>query len=152
MVDHDEELDRSQDVPLGKRIWNWLLLCEDKTVISISEDPFPFSNGDLRAVDLRTLYTVRRNLVSVFRQLTKAPTPFRENSLVMLPIRHRIGNSDEETAHRATDVPGLLFYYLFEDWTTTYSLVTKREHGYAAELDRLVCLNVCSWPFKHMLT
>jgi hypothetical protein len=56
----------------------------------------------------------------------------------MLPIRHRIGNSDEETAHRPTDAPGLLFYYLFEDWFTTYSLVTRREHGYASELDRLV--------------
>lgn len=76
--------------------------------------------------------------MSVFRQLTKAPTPLREASLTMLPVRHRIGNSDEETAHRPTDAPGLLFYYLFEDWFTTYSLVTRREHGYAAELDRLV--------------
>lgn len=130
-------MDRSRDIPRGKRLWNWLLLTEDKTVISISEDPFPFSNGTLSAHELKTLYTTRRNLVSVFRQLTKAPTPLRESSLVMLPVRHRIGNSEEETAHRPTDAPGLLFYYLFEDWFTTYSLVTRREHGYAAELDRL---------------
>ena len=136
-TDHDDELDNSQDTPHAKRVWNWLLLCEDKTVISISEDPFPFSEGHLQAHELRTLYTTRRNLVSVFRQLTKSPTPFRESSLVMLPIRHRIGNSEEETAHRNTDAPGLLFYYLFEDWFTTYSFVTRREHGYAAELDRL---------------
>jgi hypothetical protein len=136
-TEHDDELDNSQDTPHGKRVWNWLLLCEDKTVISISEDPFPFSEGHLQAHDLRTLYTTRRNLVSVFRQLTKSPTPFRESSLIMLPIRHRIGNSEEETAHRTSDAPGLLFYYLFEDWFTTYSLVTRREHGYAAELDRL---------------
>ena len=117
-----------------------LLTAAGQTVISISEDPFPFIEGDLRASELRTLYTVRRNLVSVFRQLTKAPTPLRESSLVMLPIRHRVGDSEEETAHRSTDSPGLLFYYLFEDWFTTYSLVTKREYGYAAELDRLVSL------------
>jgi hypothetical protein len=131
-------VDKSCDTPHAKRVWNWLVLTEDKTVISISEDPFPFSDGNLRPHDLKTLYTTRRNLVSVFRQLTKAPTPLRENSLVMLPIRHRIGNSDEETAHRPTDAPGLLFYYLFEDWFTTYSLVTRREHGYAAELDHIV--------------
>ncbi|KAF2255498.1 hypothetical protein BU26DRAFT_212 [Trematosphaeria pertusa] len=136
-AEHDDEMDRSRDIPRGKRLWNWLLLTEDKTVISISEDPFPFSNGTLSAHELKTLYTTRRNLVSVFRQLTKAPTPLRESSLVMLPVRHRIGNSEEETAHRPTDAPGLLFYYLFEDWFTTYSLVTRREHGYAAELDRL---------------
>lgn len=97
----------------------------------------------MRAHDMKTLYTVRRNLVSVFRQLTKAPTPLRESSLVMLPIRHRIGDSEEETAHRPSDAPGLLFYYLFEDWFTTYSLVTRREHGYGAELDRLVSVVFC---------
>ncbi|KAF1972924.1 hypothetical protein BU23DRAFT_554767 [Bimuria novae-zelandiae CBS 107.79] len=135
--DHNDEVDKSRDVPLAKRVWNWLLLTEDKTVISISEDPFPFSNGNLQSSELKTLFTTRRNLVTVFRQLTKTPTPLRDASLTMLPIRHRIGNSEEETAHRPTDAPGLLFYYLFEDWFTTYSLVTRKEHGYAAELDRL---------------
>jgi hypothetical protein len=138
-ADPADEVDKWSDTPYAKRVWNWLLLTEDKTVISISEDPFPFSDGsNLRPHELKTLYTTRRNLVSIFRQLTKAPTPLRDSSLIMLPIRHRIGESDEETAHRSTDAPGLLFYYLFEDWFTTYSLVTRREHGYAAELDRLV--------------
>ncbi|KAF2745410.1 hypothetical protein M011DRAFT_469469 [Sporormia fimetaria CBS 119925] len=136
-TDQHDERDDNQDVPHATRIWNWLVLCEDKTVISISEDPFPSSNGHLRAEELKCLYNVRRNLVSVFRQLTKAPTPLRENSIAMLPIRHRVGNSDEETVHRFSDTPGLLFYYLFEDWFTTYSLVTRREYGYAAELNRL---------------
>jgi hypothetical protein len=145
--DGHDEMDISQDVPRGRRIWNWLLLCEDKTVISISEDPFPFAHSQLRAHELRTLYTVRRNLVSVFRQLTKAPTPLRDSSLIMLPIRHRLGDSEEETAHRSTDSPGLLFYYLFEDWFTTYGLVARRENGYAAELDRLVsALNLGAEP------
>ncbi|KAF2639817.1 hypothetical protein P280DRAFT_402517 [Massarina eburnea CBS 473.64] len=136
-TNHDDETDHSQDVPHGMRVWNWLLLTEDKTVIYISEDPFPHNDGTLRPHELRTLFTIRRNLVSVFRQLTKAPTPLRESSVTMLPIRHRIGDSEEETAHRPTDAPGLLFYYLFEDWFTTFDLVTRREHGYAAELDRL---------------
>jgi hypothetical protein len=134
----DGEASRSRDVPHGKRVWNWLLLCEDKTVISVSEDPFPFVNGDLRAEDLKLLYTTRRNLVNVFRQLSKAPTPLRDTALIQLPIRSRVGNSDEETAHRSTDAPGLLFYYLFEDWGTTFNLISRRDHGYGAELDRLV--------------
>lgn len=140
--DHPEDADRAQDMPHGKRVWHWLLMCEDKTVISISEDPFPFVNNALPAHDLRTLFTTRRNLVNVFRQLTKAPTPLREAELIQLPIRHRLGNSDEETAHRPTDAPGLLFYYLFEDWGATFNLISRREHGYAAELDRLVCIEL----------
>ncbi|KAJ4362757.1 hypothetical protein N0V95_001248 [Ascochyta clinopodiicola] len=134
---HTSRLNRDQDMPYGKRVWNWLLLCEDKTVISISEDPFPFANGEVHGWDLRMLYTVRRNLVNVFRQLTKAPTPLADAALTQLPIRHRIGHSEEETAHRATDTPGLLFYYLFEDWGTTFSLISRSEEGYSAELDRL---------------
>lgn len=83
------------------------------------------------------LYTTRRNLVNVFRQLSKAPTPLRDTALIQLPIRNRIGSSEEETAHRPTDAPGLLFYYLFEDWGTTFNLVSRRNHGYCAELNRL---------------
>jgi hypothetical protein len=90
-------LDRDQDIPHGKRVWNWLLLCEDKTVISISEDPFPSQNGEIHGWDLRLLYTVRRNLVNVFRQLTKVPTPLSDAALTQLPIRHRIGHSVEES-------------------------------------------------------
>ena len=140
--EHPEDADRGQDMPHGKRVWQWLLLCEDKTVISVAEDPFPFSNGDLRAQDLRMLYTTRRNLVNIFRQLTKAPTPLRDAALIQLPIRHRIGNSEEETAHRPTDAPGLLFYYLFEDWGATFKLISRREQGYSVELDRLVSLTL----------
>lgn len=56
---------------------------------------------------------------------------------MLLPIRHRLGTSDEETLHRATDVPGLLFFYLFADELTTYSLIARREHKYAVELNNL---------------
>ncbi|OCL10498.1 hypothetical protein AOQ84DRAFT_426903 [Glonium stellatum] len=135
--DQTEAPDARKEIPHVKRVWNWLVLCEDKTVISIAEDPFPFSNGNLRAYELRTLVAVRRNLVDVFRQLSKAHCFSRENSVNTLPIRKRVGDTEEETAHRSTDSPGLLFYYLFEDWYTTYSLVARREHQYAAELDKL---------------
>ncbi|KAH7559310.1 hypothetical protein J3E72DRAFT_400101 [Bipolaris maydis] len=134
---HDDWTDQSREVPQGSRVWNWLALCEGKTVVSISEDPFPFSNGILTAQDLRTLFTTRRNLVNVFRQLSKAPTPLRDAALVQLPLRQRLGRSQEETAHRATDAPGLLFYYLFEDWGATFDIISRREQGYGAELDRL---------------
>ena len=136
--------DSKRDLPHGKRVWNWLLLCEDKTVISISEDPFPFIETELSISQLKMLYTTRRNLVNVFRQLSKAPTPLRDTALVQLPIRQRVGTSEEETAHRPSDAPGLLFYYLFEDWGATFNLISRREHGYAAELDRLVSSVSCT--------
>ncbi|EON61382.1 hypothetical protein W97_00596 [Coniosporium apollinis CBS 100218] len=131
------EQDSSEDLPEGKRVWTWLLLCEDKTVISIHEDPFPFKNGNLDRRDEETLVAVRRNLANVFRQLSKAYDESQDNPISLLPIRKRVGNSDEETAHRSTDMPGLLFYCLFDDWYTTFSLVARREHQYSAELNRV---------------
>jgi hypothetical protein len=136
-------------MPRGKRVWTWLLLCEDKTVISICEDPFPFIHGSLNARDRSMLCITRRNLANVFRQLTKAPTPLKDAALVQLPIRQRLGSSDAETAHRPTDAPGLLFYYLFEDWGATFNLISRREHGYAAELDKLVGGNINAFLRTH---
>lgn len=37
-----------------------------------------------------------------------------------------------------SEASGLLFYYLFDDWYTTYALVARREQQYAVELERLV--------------
>ncbi|MCJ1468059.1 hypothetical protein MMC07_006685 [Pseudocyphellaria aurata] len=37
-----------------------------------------------------------------------------------------------------SDSPSLLFYYLFDDWSTTYSLVARKEHQYGVQLEHLV--------------
>jgi len=36
------------------------------------------------------------------------------------------------------DASSLLFYYLFDDWYTSYSLVARKEHQYGAQLEHLV--------------
>ena len=80
----------------------------------------------------------RRNLINVFRSLSKVEDNREANPLVLLPIRRRLGDTKEETAHRDKDAPGLLFYYLFENWFNSYSLITRRESRYGIELERLV--------------
>ena len=113
------------------------MLCEDKTVITISEDPYPNRNGSLTQHEQRSLNIIRRNLINTFRQLSKARDSSSDPAQMQLPLRTRLGDTEEETAHRPTDVPGLLFYYLFDDWLNTYSIIARREHRYAAELSRL---------------
>lgn len=127
----------TSDLPEGKRVWSWLVLCEDKTVINIHEDPFPHSHGFLDRAEHETLFSIRRNLLNVFRNLSKAFDPSRSAAIAVLPIRRHVGDSEEERAHRPSDAPGLLFYNLFDDWFSTYSLVARREHKYAAALDGL---------------
>lgn len=125
------------DLPEGKRVWSWLVLCEDKTVLNIHEDPYPEKHGVYDREELATLYSIRRNLLNVFRNLSKCFDISRSAAIAVLPIRRRVGDSEEERAHRPSDAPGLLFYNLFDDWYSTYSLVARREHKYAAALDRL---------------
>ena len=126
-------------LPQCTRVWTWLVIGDDSTVISINEDPFPFSDGLLDQFQQRILTETRRNLVSVFRSLSLVDeSPLLRNApMALLPIRTRLGNSPEETIHRHTDVPGLLFYYLFENWQNSYTLITRRESRYGVELNKL---------------
>ena len=63
-----------------------------------------------------------------------------------MPIRHleaAFTDSDGTPSQNMqveseVDGPGLLFYYLFDDWYATYALLAKEEHHYGSELKRLV--------------
>ncbi|KAK5123060.1 hypothetical protein LTR85_003256 [Meristemomyces frigidus] len=133
--------DESADGPLPHctRVWTWLLLCEDSTVITISEDPFPYAEGRLDPLQQRILKETRRNLVNVFRSLSEVEEDrlMAHNPMTLLPIRTRLGDTPEETAHRESDAPGLLFYYLFENWHNSYTLITRKESRYGVELGEL---------------
>ncbi|KAK0837095.1 hypothetical protein LTS02_018023, partial [Friedmanniomyces endolithicus] len=126
-------------LPHCTRVWTWLLLGEDNTVITINEDPFPYANGQLDGLQQRILQETRRNLVNVFRSLSRVDEDARlaHTPTTLLPLRFRLGDTPDETAHRESDTPGLLFYYLFENFHNSYTLVTRRESRYGAELSEL---------------
>jgi len=122
-------------LPHCKRVWTWLLLCRDRTVITINEDPFPYNDGRCTKQEQDILIETRRNLINVFRSLSHVEEPASASPLTLLPIRKRLGNTEEETAHRMQDAPGMLFYYLFENWFNSYSLVTRRDSRYGTLLE-----------------
>ncbi|KAK5168012.1 uncharacterized protein LTR77_006579 [Saxophila tyrrhenica] len=126
-------------LPHCTRVWTWLILCEDNTIVSISEDPFPYSGDRLSPLQQRILTESRRNIVNIFRAIcTDDAAPAGPHMpMAQLPIRSRLGNTPAESAHRPTDVPGLLFYYLFENWQNSYTLITRRESRYGIELKAL---------------
>ncbi|KAI6858707.1 hypothetical protein KC338_g7611 [Hortaea werneckii] len=126
-------------LPHCTRVWTWLLLCRDNTVITINEDPFPSAQDRLDAIQRRILKETRRNLANVFRALSNVEEDqlLTQNPMTLLPIRTRLGDTPEETAHRETDAPGLLFYYLFENWHNSYTLITRKESRYGIELTDL---------------
>ena len=129
-----------QDKPGGKRVWTWLLLCDDDTVISVHENPFPSRQDPLGKPDAEALYLVRRNLLNVFRQLSTTTQEERKKTpLDTLDIRPS-STTFQDTRVAISDSPGLIFHYLFDDWYTTYALVAKDERQYANILHSLV------WP------
>ncbi|KAL4816380.1 hypothetical protein BDW67DRAFT_162205 [Aspergillus spinulosporus] len=127
-----------QGLPDGKRLWSWLILFEDGTVLSIQENPYP----DLTALSERELDALtaasRRNIQLIFRGVSRQHSATSENdSLVTIRVRP-LHDPDTSTASiKQDDGPSLLFYYIFDDWVSSYSLVAKREHGYSVDLDRL---------------
>ncbi|KAK3672525.1 hypothetical protein LTR78_007575 [Recurvomyces mirabilis] len=133
---HADSEDDNGILPHCTRIWTWLVLCDDSTVITINEDPFPFAGGVLSGTQQRILQETRRNLLNVFRSLSRVVEDERmsRNPMALLPIRTRLGDTIEETAHREPDAPGLLFYYIFENWYNSYILVTRKESRYGVEL------------------
>ncbi|KAH0559734.1 hypothetical protein GP486_003749 [Trichoglossum hirsutum] len=146
-----------KDVPSGRRLWTWLILCDDGatppsntflvqhlsnilgTVISIHEDPFPGQNKLTPDEQTRmNLSIIRRNLLNVFQNLSKAEkarfSSVAEGAISTLHIRKAPGSADGDPSG---DSPSLLFYYLFDDWYTTYSLVVRRQHKYGEKLRTL---------------
>lgn len=137
---NDCDVFNEDHLPHCHRVWTWLLLCKDSTVITINEDPFPRDSSNyLSPLQHRIFNETRRNLTNVFRSLSLSdsePLDTR-NPMTLLPLRTRLGRTPEETSHRTSDSPGLLFYYLFENWHNSYTLITRKESRYGTELASL---------------
>lgn len=102
------------------------------------EDPFPTPHGTYSEKERKALAIIRRHLLMVVRQLSNAQHQWRENNEISkMDIRPNMTSNQSSKLHIA-DSPGLLFYYLFDDWYTSYALVAKKEQHYAARLERLV--------------
>ena len=115
---------------------SWLIFLG--TVISISEDPYPGPRGQWSQEEKAMLRVIRRNILTVVRQLSKVKNEWRRgNPIQTLDIRPGM-QSNLNSKVTLYDSSGLLFYYLFDDWYTTYALVAKKEQQYAARLQSLV--------------
>jgi hypothetical protein len=52
-------------------------------------------------------------------------------------IRWNESSQTSDGAYSATEAASLLFYYLFDDWLSTYGLIARREHPYRDKLEQL---------------
>jgi Mg2+ and Co2+ transporter CorA len=134
-LDEDQPFDTGNYQPEGKRLWSWLVLCDDGTVISIHE-PLPLD------ISQKELVIVRHNLFTVFRSLSISHTAEASTSdsqlgpggggLDDLPFRHL--HTQHASIHGD---PSLLFYYLFDDWYSSYDFVVGRGAPYSTRMRNL---------------
>ena len=117
------------------------------TVISIHENPFPRSRqaegyvGNDAQKMAQLLNAVRQNIRLIFAGASKQHSgSSSRDTLVTIRIRQLVdaGPSHDHARIRQEDGPSLLFYYIFDDWASSYGLIVKREHPYGALLDELV--------------
>lgn len=123
-----EDQHRDSSKPAGLRIWTSLLLCSDCTVVSVFEMP-PFD------LSPEHILNVRYNVLNVFGQLSKLSSAAPVSTMMQVGVRpfstaDTAGIADSESA-------ALLFFYLFDDWRATYSLITQQDHPYRDTLSRI---------------
>lgn len=112
-------------------------------MISIHENPNPQVLNLSAEKPLVNLEPIRRHTRQVLKRLSKATDPSTTNNPIMtLTLRSDTRNNcnDSRTEPAISETPSLLFYYLFDDWYTTYGLVARREHQYGTQLEALVSL------------
>lgn len=110
------------------------------TIISMQENPFParrdgVSTGEAKPV----LDIVRRNIRFIFAGVSRQHSAMSESeSLITIRVRHFSDRGEDHANIKQEDGPSLLFYYIFDDWVSSYGLIAKREHKYGVILDELV--------------
>lgn len=124
------ELENQNDFskPFGVRIWTSLLLCSDGTVVSIYEQPPSHIPRDF-------INNMRSNVLNNLHHLSKHVMSASPNSLMHISVRPDL--SSEQVSTEDSDSPALLFYYLFDDWATTYALITQQHNPYRERLRQI---------------
>ncbi len=127
------EFENGPNKPGGKRIWSWLILCDDGTVVSVHENPFPSS-----IPDSKVLKAVRENVLNVLHHLSRVGNEDEQaGSLVKVQIRNFDKRPQQESSSSPMELASLLLYYLFDDWKTTYKLVARKDNGFGEKLEIL---------------
>ena len=127
-----------------RRLWSWLVLCDDSmksqssyerqllivtdTVMSLHEDPGPVNGTE-------ALRSLRGNTFNVLSQLSTLGH-LSADPTSMITVRQALG-LDAAAANAGIEGSSNLFYYLFDDWRAVYSTIA----AYRARLRQLVYLS-----------
>lgn len=136
-AEEEERFSRNNTVyPDGTRSWTWIILTSNGTIISLHETLFKDEDCDVNEYARRVEFT-RRNISDILRSLSVSNAAM-DSQLSLLkeggiqamnsfPFRTRNFKEQNDAAFAG---PGLLFYYLFDDWESSCRLAIERRHPY----------------------
>ncbi|KKK24604.1 hypothetical protein P175DRAFT_0432568 [Aspergillus ochraceoroseus IBT 24754] len=132
------DMSNGTGLPDGRRLWSWLILFDDGTVVSIQENPYPGQSAPSEGVLKSVNAVARRNIHLIFAAVSKQHSASSESdSLVTTRVRPFHDAGSDPANIKQDDGPSLLFFYIFDDWVSSYALVARREHKYGVVLDNL---------------
>lgn len=111
------------------------------TLISIQENPLPQIHTLAEDEQVAVLDVVRRNIRFIFSGISKQhANKSQSESLVTIRVRNFHETGPDQVNIKQEDGPSLLFYYLFDDWVSSFGLIAKRQHKYGVSLEELVSI------------
>jgi len=116
--------------PDAIRVWSAIILCDDGTVVSVSETP--------QGLPPEGVKIIRKNQINVLKNLSHQYDPTQaERSMFQVDLRPSRPTAAEATPETfdCFELASRLFYYIFDDWRATYELVSGRQHPYRQKLD-----------------
>ncbi|RPA80421.1 hypothetical protein BJ508DRAFT_415413 [Ascobolus immersus RN42] len=129
--------------PHGIRLWTWLLLTDDGTVISIHEplNRLLYAEGpEGDQLYLSHVKYTRKNLAAILRNLSTSRAAFKQ---IEVAKKHGGAPAFQDFPFRAATTgskldylagPALMFYYIFDDWESTFHLAIEKRHPYREKL------------------
>ncbi|KAI9741586.1 MAG: hypothetical protein M1818_004393 [Claussenomyces sp. TS43310] len=113
----DKPVEFDGEVRKEERIWAWLILGDDGTVVSLHE-PSKIVNPDVS-----TVKKLRHHTLSVLTQISELGGR-KAKSIGMISVRQMLRPKRPGDAYDpGHEGASLLFYYLFDDWNATYALI-----------------------------
>lgn len=116
--------------PFGMRMWTSTIVGNDGTIVSIVEDMPKFTRRDTLE---RAAEVIRQNIINIFRNLSLSTTPVNPaTTLSFVEVRSFLDGEDQNGVRDATS---MLCYYIFDDWYSTFDLITGKNNPYRRRLE-----------------
>lgn len=136
------------------RLWQWIVLFDDGTVVSFHEPVPGRETLSTEEYQKRVTFT-RRKLLQKIQSLCLSDEAQKRrrfrNTQIGIAVTLRYPFRNYNCTNKGIGEAGRLMFYLFDDWDSGYMLLTEQGTNYYKKLNELVSnlgisINETNWP------